>query len=53
VLWGISWINIQMMLADMPRYEHKKKKDDEKAALAPNQTKGFNSLAEIEKYMED
>jgi len=30
VLWGISWINIQMMLADMPRYNIKKNKPGEK-----------------------
>jgi len=53
VLWGITWVNIQMMLADMPRYEHKKRDKEEKLTLQPNQIKGFNSLADIEKYMED
>lgn len=42
-----------MMLADMPRYDYKKKGDkDEKATLEPDQVKGFNSLNEIEKYLD-
>jgi len=42
-----------MMLADMPRYDYKKKGDkDEKGTLEPNQVKGFNTLSEIEKYLD-
>lgn len=29
ILWGVSWINIQMMLADAPRYIRKSKDKDE------------------------
>lgn len=41
-----------MMLADMPRYDHRKKGGDEKVTLEPNQVKGFNTLSEIEKYLD-
>lgn len=41
-----------MMLADMPRYDYKKKGDNEKGTLEPNQVKGFNTLGEIEKYLD-
>lgn len=29
ILWGESWVNIRMMLADQPQYHSKGKNDDD------------------------
>ena len=31
-MWGISWVNIQMMLADEPKTDYDSEKPDEKKA---------------------
>jgi hypothetical protein len=42
LLWGIAWVNVQMMLADMPRYDYKgKSKEKDK----------FNSEADLVAFM--
>jgi len=28
-MWGVSWVNLQMMMADMPWYEYGDEKDKE------------------------
>lgn len=29
IMWGVSWVNLQMMMADMPWYEYGDEKDKE------------------------
>lgn len=28
ILWGVSWVNLQMMMSDMPWYDYDKTNDD-------------------------
>ena len=43
LLWGIPWITVQLMLADMPRYDYDKKEETKAVPLTTENADDFKN----------
>lgn len=52
VLWGISYVNLKMLMADIPRTLHMTKEEMKKAGVADNKVIPAESIKDIDKLRE-